>query len=74
MFVSLTLQDGHVSDQVATMIQTFQNLQQSSVDRNMYPHGVMDYPNVSFSHFMSNIYKYYHLVQVLLIYVCFRAL
>lgn len=37
--------DGHVSDQVATMIPTFQNLQQSSVDRNMYPHGVMDYSN-----------------------------
>ncbi|KAH9752431.1 protein FAR1-RELATED SEQUENCE [Citrus sinensis] len=37
--------DGHVSDQVATMIPTFQNLQQSSVDKNMYPHGVMDYSN-----------------------------
>ena len=74
MLVLLTLQDEHVSDQVATMIPTFQNLQQSSVDRNMYPHGVMDYSNVSFSHFMCNIYKYYHLVQVSLIYVCFRAL
>ncbi|KAK9214667.1 hypothetical protein WN944_006665 [Citrus x changshan-huyou] len=27
------------------MIPTFQNLQQSSVDKNMYPHGVMDYSN-----------------------------
>ncbi|KAL9441574.1 hypothetical protein AB3S75_020133 [Citrus x aurantiifolia] len=39
------VKDGHVSDQVATMIPTFQNLQQSFVDRNMYPHGVIDYSN-----------------------------
>ncbi|KAK9178212.1 hypothetical protein WN943_027402 [Citrus x changshan-huyou] len=49
------VKDGQVNDLVATVIPTqeinvvttLQNLEQSSVGRNMYPHGIIDYYNPS---------------------------
>ncbi|KAK9211441.1 hypothetical protein WN943_000817 [Citrus x changshan-huyou] len=45
MLVLLTFQDGSSGNCDPTVIPTPQNLEGNSVDRNMYPHGIMDYCN-----------------------------
>ena len=62
MLVLLTFQDGSSGNCDPTVIPTPQNLEGNSVDRNMYPHGIMDYCNVSF--FALYVYNFFIIVSL----------